>query len=305
MKSIKVKVPATTANLGPGFDCLGVALSIYNYIVIKEDESGGSGPNIDIKGEGAGSLEVDENNLVYRTMKKLYDDAGVQMPGFKIELINNIPLARGLGSSAACIAGALTAANHLLGNIFPTDVLLDYAVKIEGHPDNVVPAIIGGSVAACMEEGRVYHTRFTISKPVSFVAAVPDFYLSTQKARQVLPQKLDYSVAVFNVARTALLVSGLITGNFDILPVAARDRLHQPYRKTLIPGMEEVIHAAEKAGAYCGFLSGAGPTIISISHPDNTRVIGNAMRLAFRENNIDSRVIICRISEEGAKIINE
>jgi homoserine kinase len=302
MKSVRVKVPATTANLGPGFDCLGVALSIYNYIHVEQIGPGAKNLEISVKGQGEKSINRDENNLVYKSIKQVFDKAGRDIPNLKIELQNNIPLARGLGSSAACIAGAVTAANYLLGCPFSLDKLVDLAVEIEGHPDNVVPAILGGSVASCMDNGKAYYTRFPIPKPVNFIAAVPDFYLTTQKARQVLPEKLDYSDAVFNVGRTAILISSLIAGDFENLSIAVKDRLHQPYRSSLIPGMNQVIEEVEKAGAYCGYLSGAGPTIIGISHPDKAVQAGDAMSYAFLKNNIRSKIIITRISDEGAII---
>jgi len=257
---ISVKVPASTANLGPGFDCMGIALKLYNIIEVEECEKGlyiTSTPDDP-------SISKDENNLVYIAMKKVFDEIGWYPKGLRINLINEIPLTRGLGSSAACISGGIYAANLLSGGKLSEEEMIYLAANMEGHPDNSTPAMIGGLVIAVMDENKVHYMKFNIPQRLKFAVFIPDFVLSTEFARNILPKTINYKDAIFNVARTSLLASSLITGNYELLNIATQDKLHQPYRKDLIPNFDSIVALSLELGARGVFLSGAGPSIIAL-----------------------------------------
>lgn len=268
----KIKVPATSANMGPAFDTAGVALSLYNEVeVYTSDEKKFDGDfciesvnNIDVRIRAGQDVPTDERNLLYRTVKDFEKSTGKKVPPFYLKQTDEIPLARGLGSSAACISAGLAAANKLTGNSFSKDDLLDMAVRIEGHPDNVAPAIMGGFVVGAYDGKRLEYVRTDVSDELEFVLLIPDFSLSTKEARGVLPEKYSRSDAVFNISRTALLTAAMITGQFSSLGLAIEDKLHQDYRSALIPGMTEIMSGARKFGAYGAYLSGAGPTVAVI-----------------------------------------
>ncbi len=262
---VKIRVPATAANIGPGFDCLGVALNIYNHI---EAEEWDNGLHINISGEKCSDIPVDETNLVYRSMKKVFDRAGFSPKGIRLNQTNGIPVTRGLGSSAACIVGGMVAANALAGFPFDMDELMKMAVKEDGHPDNVVPAMIGGMTAACIEGDEVLYVRMQPPEAIKFAVIIPDVKLRTAKAREVIPRVIPLEDAVFNISRTAVLVSSFMTGKIENLMAATQDRLHQPYRKDLIPHWDAIYSFARELGAKGVFLSGAGPTIIALLDKD-------------------------------------
>lgn len=260
MEGVKVRVPATSANLGPGFDCLGLALNLYNKLEVHEDDK----LRIDVEGDGAELIPADASNLTYRAMKRVYESAGLDCPGFFIRQVNAIPLARGLGSSAAAIVGGLVAANALLDNALDKHELARIACSLEGHPDNVVPCLLGGLAASAMEDNEVFYARTLPHELFSFAAMVPVFALSTKKARQALPDSYPRADAVRNVGRAVLMYAALEQGRGDIMKAASSDRLHQPYRKALIPGWDDVNACAVDAGALAVYLSGAGPTVMAI-----------------------------------------
>lgn len=262
----RVKIPATTANLGPGFDTLGLALSIYNYITIEESDQ----PlTIEIKNsQGNSHIPVNENNLIYITMKSFYEETGLgNLPNIKITQEDYIPMTRGLGSSAACIVGGLIAANELSGLKLSKDDLAYMAAKIEGHPDNSTPAIMGGFVVGTLTSKELKYIKLEVKNldELSFAVMIPDFQLQTEEARDILPSYYSRNDAVFNVSRVALLVAALTTGDFDKLKIAMDDKLHQPYRKKIIDNMEDIFIKSKKLGAKAAFLSGAGPTLIAVS----------------------------------------
>ncbi len=259
---VRVRVPATSANLGPGFDCIGMAMNIYNVIEAEERNKGGL--DIEVTGEGIGSIPLDERNLVYVSMETVFDQVGYKHKGLNIKLNNGIPLTRGLGSSAACIAGGMAAANAIAGHPLSTKQLINMAARMDGHPDNVLPAIVGGLTVGCMHENEVFYARLDPPLNVKFAVLIPDFELETSKARKVLPTHIPVADAVFNIGRAALMVASIMTGQMGNLLVATDDRLHQPYRKVFIPGFDEIISACKKNGARGVFLSGAGPAVIAI-----------------------------------------
>ncbi|GFN34933.1 homoserine kinase [Tepidimicrobium xylanilyticum] len=260
---IRVKVPATSANIGPGFDALGIALNLHNSFSFEEIPEG-------LEIIGCDDRYKNKNNLVYTSMLKTLDKIGYKVKGIKITMDTNIPVSRGLGSSAACILGGVMGANGLAGSPLSKDEILNIATEMEGHPDNIAPALYGGMVVSVMEMGKVYFDKVNVVKGMKFVALIPDFTISTKKARSVLPTAVPYDHAVYNVGRVSILISALSNGRFDLLEYAVEDRLHQPYRGKLIPYFKDIIHVSKRLGAYGTYLSGAGPTIIGIIDNDNS-----------------------------------
>lgn len=261
---IRVKVPATSANIGPGFDSLGIALDIYNTYSVKEINSG-------LIIEGCEEIYSNEHNLTYVAMLKCFKKTGYQPKGIKIVIESDVPVSRGLGSSAACIIGGLVAANELSDKKLTQSELLDIATEMEGHPDNVAPALLGGMVVSVYEK-QVYYSKINIKEGLKFLALIPDFKLSTKKSRSILPKVIPHSDAVFNVGRVALMVSALHNGEFDLLKIAGEDKLHQHYRGALIDGYAEILKAGKDLGAKGVFLSGAGPTILVAIDEDDENI---------------------------------
>ncbi len=258
---IKVRVPATSANMGPGFDSLGVALELYNYITAEETDSG---LEIIIPDETGKFLPKTEKNLIYRCMKEVFHKVGYAPKGLRLTLENNIPVTRGLGSSSAGIVGGLYAANLLAGSPLSKKELLDMAVKIEGHADNVTPAMMGGFTVSVMQKERHSYVCHKLKDDLRFAALIPNFPLATKKARSILPRTVLHRDAAYNVGHSALLAASLITGDYSNIRTAIGDRLHQYYRKTLIPSMDELFNICYRHGALGVYLSGAGPTLIAI-----------------------------------------
>ncbi|MBI4531046.1 MAG: homoserine kinase [Candidatus Latescibacteria bacterium] len=297
---LRIRLPASTSNLGPGFDCLGLALRMYNWLTV--EETGESGLVIDVLGEGAGEIATDERNIVYRAMKRLFDEVGCPVPGLSMTLDNQIPITRGLGSSAAARVGGLIAANLLTGSHFSRERLIDIAAELEGHPDNVVPALVGGLTISVTEKSYISFLRLDPPENLSAVVVVPDFHLSTQTAREILPTEIPKSDAVQNVGRASLLVGAIVRGRFDLLRTAMEDRLHQPYRERLIPGMRAILDAALDAGALGTALSGAGPTLLALTAPEDGETIGGRMQSTWESYGIRSRVFVPGVDRGGAVI---
>lgn len=255
---IKIRIPATSANIGSGFDSLGLALNLYNYIYMEQIDG------IEIKSKDHTVIPTGENNLVYKTAKHLFEICGKPFTGLHIEQENNIPMTRGLGSSSACIVGGLFGANELMGNPLSQDELVNFAAVMEGHPDNSTPAILGGLVTAVIDEGKVYCVKQEITEKLRFFAFIPDFEMSTEMARAALPQTVAHKDGVFNLSRAALMSVSLYSGKFQNLRIAAQDRLHQPYRLGLIKDGDKVFQLAYDLGAYAAYISGAGSTLMAI-----------------------------------------
>ena len=302
VKSVKVRVPGTSANCGPGFDCLGVACTIYNEVelTLLEEER----LDIEITGDGAENIPVDERNIVWRSIQKLLERAGKaqEYKGAVIRMNNGVPLSRGLGSSATAIVGGLKAANECLGNPFTNRDLLQMATEIEGHPDNVAPAIFGGFTISIVRNGKPECFSLMPKLPVKLVVTVPDFFLPTKAARAVLPAEVPMKDAVFNIGRAAMLTAALCKGNKSFLRSVFDDALHQPYRAKLIPGMYDVFKAARAAGALGASMSGAGPCLIAFT-VENADAVGMAMRDAFARNNVKSEYHVFDIDGTGATVI--
>ncbi|KEI75787.1 serine kinase [Clostridium botulinum B2 128] len=252
---VEVRVPATSANIGPGFDCLGVAVNMYNKFFVEEIEEG-------LIFEGCADKFKNENNLIYVAMKKCFDKIGYKPTGLRIKIESDIPVSRGLGSSAACVVGGIVSANELAGGALNKKELLDLAVEVEGHPDNVNPAFCGGMTASISDNREVIYSKVKVSEGIKFCALIPDFTLSTEKARAVLPKSIDYKDGIFNVGRTALMISALNNGDFHLIKYACKDKLHQDYRAKLIENFYSIKEECEKLNSLGVFLSGAGPTIM-------------------------------------------
>lgn len=259
---LKVKVPATTANVGPGFDSLGMAISLYNEIQVEEIQEG---LEIEVDGINKDLIDLNENNLVYKSMMKTFEKIGKTPKGLRIKQYNEIPVSRGMGSSAASIVGGIVAANGLYGSPLSKEELLNLAVEIEGHPDNVAPALFGGLVVSNQEGDKTHYVKAPIHEDLNFLAGIPDFVLSTKESRNALPKTISFSDAVFNVGKSSLLVAALFSGELDKLKVALQDRLHQPYRMKLNPLLEKFFIKAEKSDVKNIFLSGAGPTVMMLT----------------------------------------
>lgn len=294
---IKIRIPATSANLGAGFDALGLALSFYNYVEMEESD------RVEISSADDIAVPTDESNLIYVSAKDLFEVCGKKLEGLKLRQTNNIPMARGLGSSSACIVAGLVGANTLLGNPLTTDDLVDLAAQIEGHPDNTAPALLGGIVTAVFDGRKVHWVKQEVFTKLKFVALIPDFELKTEKARACLPKEVSHKDAVYNLSRAALFSASLLTGKFENLRTAVHDKLHQPYRMELIPNCREVFDIAYTHGAYGVFISGAGPTIMAIADESNEFFEGK-MKFSLENAGLTGwQVREFHIDNEGTKLI--
>lgn len=296
--AVTVQVPATTANLGPGYDCLGLALGLHNEVTLTRADA----LSVQIEGEGAGSLARDASHLVLVAATAACAAVGHEPPPLALRQVNRIPLARGLGSSSAAIVGGIVGANELLGLGLTSRQMLDVASAVEGHPDNVAPALLGGLTVCCTTEDALFVERLEVAPGLSCVVAIPDFEVATHEARRVLPDIVPHADAVFNLCRAGLVVAALVSGHFARLGEGMRDRLHQPYRARLVPGMDEVIAAALDAGAHGAALSGSGPTVAAFVTGDEEEV-GDAMVNAFARAGITAVARALPLSAEGARII--
>lgn len=296
---VRVQVPATTANLGPGLDCLGMALELHNTVEMSVTSSG---LHIEIHGEGCPDIPRDEENLVYQAAQKVFSQVGFKYPGLRIKLQNNIPLAKGLGSSSAAIVGGMIAANIIAGNKLDTNEIINMASIMEGHPDNVSAAVLGGVVIAVPLDDEIKCIKINPPKQLKVALSIPDFPLYTRASREVLPQQVPINDATFNIGRTAVLISALYNEDINQFLLAMEDRLHQPYRAGLIPGMKKVFAAAKLAGAKGIALSGAGPSIIAYSDT-NLELVARVMRDTFIQNGITAKSMLLTISPVGARAL--
>ncbi|BCL38646.1 homoserine kinase [Nostoc sp. MS1] len=298
ISSVTVKVPGTTANLGPGFDCIGAALTIYNQFQFTHHDE--AGLIIEATGAEAERVQTDESNLVYQAFVKLYQYINQPVPGVKIEINLGVPLARGLGSSATAIVGGLVAANRLAGEPLSQAQVRDLAIAMEGHPDNVVPAFLGGCRLAATSDAGWEICDVPWHSDVIPVVAIPDFELSTSEARRVLPTEYSRADAIFNTAHLGLLLRGLQTGKGEWLKAALQDKLHQPYRQALIPGYDAVNAAVIASGAYGMVISGAGPTLLALADVSHAQAVEVAMASAWQDAGINAQVRSLALDTQGA-----
>ena len=261
---LEVIVPATSANIGPGYDCLGIALNLYNKFYFEEIDEG-------IIIENKEKEYLNEDNMVYQSMLYFFEKVkpSIIPKGIKIKIVDEIPICRGLGSSATCIVAGLMGANYLSKSNLNKEKILKLATEIEGHPDNVAPAIYGNMIVSFMENEKIYHDTIKVPKHLRFCALIPDFELSTEKARAVLPKTIDHKDGVFNVSRATLLVTAFMNNKLELLKVACKDRFHQEYRSTLIKDYNKIVNYSNKLNCLGTFLSGAGPTIMSLTYDDD------------------------------------
>lgn len=296
--SFTIRVPASSANLGTGFDCLGLALNLYNEVTVDlEDE-----PQITIRGEGEKTLPRDERNLIYQTMLHYFRLVDRPVPRFSVHMHNRIPLTGGLGSSSAALVAGLYAANEICGRLLSRQELLEEASRLEGHPDNVAPCILGGLVVSVIEDHQVISIPAPLPRSLRAVIFAPDFYMSTVKARAILPKKVPHRDATHNVSRVALLVAALYNERLDLLRTATQDRLHQSYRTKMFPEMFRFFESAVGAGALCAYLSGAGSAILALAEAEKDREpIAQAFLRTAREIGMGGRVFTVGICEDGAE----
>jgi homoserine kinase len=298
MNQVTITIPATSANLGPGFDCLGLALALYNTVTFTAVAT--PTLTITVTGLDADKVPTNETNLVYQSACSMFDRLGKRPSGLHIQQENNIPVGSGLGSSSTAVLGGLLAANALVdGHLSQADILA-IATATEGHPDNVAPALLGGLVLGVMNGNQVHIEQLPIA-PQQVVIVMPAFELLTQDARAALPSQISRQDAIFNASRLPLLIRALETAAYPSLSLAMQDRLHQPYRLPLIPGMAQAFAAATAAGAAGVALSGAGPSLIAFA-PDHHAEIVGAVTAVFHQHNLNARSWILPIDTAGTQI---
>src|ERR1700730_11013484 len=293
--TIDVRVPATSANLRPGFDVLGLALGLYNDIAYDEAER----VLITVDGEGAGRLDTGPDNVVARAIRMVYEAVGRRFAGAAIRCVNRIPPARGLGSSAAAWVGGLVAATAALGSPLDRDAILALACRAEGHPDNVAAALLGGLTVSCAEGQRVVAVSLPVPPDITWVVLVPEAQSSTREARALLPSTVSRADAVFNLQRMGLLLAALGTGRTDLLGLGMEDRLHQPQRLPLFAGRETLRGAARQAGALACALSGAAPSLLA-AVKGGPEPVGRAMEQALRHSGGAGRAFRLPVDTAGA-----
>ncbi|MHB1007263.1 MAG: homoserine kinase [Chloroflexota bacterium] len=301
MMRITARVPATVANLGPGFDCLGLAVGLYTDVTL---EVGTGRAGMEITGEGYEHLPTGRSNLVRRAIARYFDVVGGEPPPLWIHMHNRIPISGGLGGSAAAIVGGLVLANEMCGDKLSRAELLELATEIEGHPDNVGPALEGGMLVATMEEGKVVSIRVPVPPELRTVVFVPDFAMPTAEARRILPRTIHRQQAIFNIGRTAMLVAAMYSGRLDLLGVATQDQLHQPYRQQMFPAMPRFFAAAVGAGALGAYLCGAGSALMALTVANEQEVVA-AFRRTGEEEGISGRVGILDVCDRGAEIVRD
>jgi homoserine kinase len=294
---ICVRVPATSANLGPGYDAVGLALSLGMRISLDRAPA----PNVEVRGTGAGLIPGGPDHPAYRAARFVAELVGEYDAHFHLIQENAVPPARGLGGSAAALVGGAVAANDLLGRSMVAPDLLNLVCELDGHPDNAAPALLGGLVIGTLTPEGISAVRLE-PKGLKAAVAVPDFEVSTTAARRALPEKVSHKDASFNVGRAGLLLGALATGEYGLLRVAMQDRLHQPYRSHLVPGLEDVIEAALVNGAYGACLSGSGPTVLAFAPDEQVQKIASAMRAAFEERKVHAKAWALDVDLNGARV---
>lgn len=286
--SVSVRVPATSANLGAGFDCLGMALDLWGTITITPAERGGD--------------EEPMGHMALTAARALFERTGRAAPPLAARYVGQIPIARGLGASAVARVGGALAANIIAGDPLDGEELLALVSELEGHADNAAPALFGGFQVAVVDEGRVLHTAVPIPAGLSGVLLVPDLRMPTKESRRLLPDSLSRSDAVHNIGRAALFVAAMARGRFDLLDAATDDRLHQRPRSQLFPAMYDIFRAAREAGAHCAYLSGGGSAICALATA-NQREIADAMLEAAARRDMVAQTIITAPTTQGAEVV--
>jgi homoserine kinase len=294
---MKVRIPASSANLGPGFDALGLALAIY--LTCRFDRA--SQLSISVTGRDAGRISTGEDNLIWQTALAVAKDVGETLPPIALEIENDIPIGKGLGSSAAALTAGVVIADHLLGLHWKAHRILNEAAQIEGHPDNVAACVLGSIVAAAIDSGGVARAvRLELPASYGVAVVVPDFAVATAQARAVLPDCYSREDTLFNVQRSALLTAALATGTTTAFPTAFEDRLHQPYRYALVPGLEEMVRLRAPGLLGCA-LSGAGPSIL-VFYERGSEEVCDLVRQIFAAHGRQSETLRVQIAERGYEL---
>lgn len=306
---VSAQVPATIANLGCGFDCLGLALPIYNTVTVEETVLPGSGIEINIISEDdendTSNIPRDKSNIVYKAIELLYNYIGQSPNELKISIKTQIPVARGLGSSASVIVGGLYAANELLGRPADEAVLLSIATEIEGHPDNIAPAILGGVVLSDWEgDGSVVANKLPWPDDWVITICIPDYELSTEISRSVLPKEVSMKDAIYNLRHSAMFVQAVYEKNEELMKLSLKDKLHQPYRMKLVPGLSQIMNDLKHTEGVLGcVLAGAGPSVAIIQNGTKNDVIKEIVQNAWNNINVNAQIYTLPVLNEGAKII--
>jgi len=296
----KLRVPASSANLGPGFDALGLALSLYLECRFRESEQ----LEIRVAGRDAELIPTTAENLIWQTVETVARDLHLAAGPIELEIFNNIPLGKGLGSSAAALTAGVVIANHLLGLGWKPLRILDEAARIEGHPDNVAACVLGSIVASAIDSGGVARAvRIELPAKFGLAVVVPDFVLPTAEARAVLPSSYSKADTVFNVQRAALLIAALATGSQHAFPAALEDRLHQPYRAHLVPGLDKILKLRAPGLLGCA-LSGAGPSVL-VFYEKNCEQVVDLVRQVFALHGRQSEVLWTHVAERGFELTHE
>ncbi len=301
MAKVKVRVPATSANMGPGFDSLGLALTMYNTIEAEETESG---LLIEIKdAETKEFLPVNEKNLVYKAMKHLFDKAGYAPKGLRLVLESHVPVTRGLGSSSACIVGGLVCANELAGKPFSKREMMAMATQLEGHSDNVCAAFTGGFCVSVFQKDEVFYYAKDIQDDLKLLVLIPDYAVTTQKARNTLPGYYPKRDVSFNISHASLLVASMVSGNYENLLCAMDDRVHEPYRKMFIDGYTKIYNKLKAYGALGTYISGSGPTLVSVVEADDAAFFYEDICAYMEKTHPTWTVKLLDVDNEGVKVL--
>jgi homoserine kinase len=296
---VRVTVPASSTNFGPGFDVLGVALALHNVAELAESDR----VLVEIEGEGAASLPRDDRNVVVRGGRLVYEAAGRPFRGLALRQRNRIPPGRGLGSSASAWLAGILGANALLGNPLDPDAVMDLAVRQEGHPDNLGASLHGGVTVTCWDAETRAVVALPVPDAVEFAVLIPEFQASTEAARAALPASYPRPDAVFNVGRVALLVAAWTQGRWDLVGQAMGDRMHQPYRaRTMFPWLDGVLAAARRAGALGAALSGAGPSVLGVAPSGRGAIVAGALAEALAAAGHAGRGHVLRADDRGARV---
>ena len=297
MKRLRIRVPASTSNLGPGFDAIGMALKLYNSVSIRP---GRNGIKLRVRGEDGRPLALPEGNSLYASLDATCRELGI-CPAVRVSQRNDIPVQRGLGGSATAVLAGVAAALVMAGRAIIQQEVLVRALAFEGHPDNITPSLVGGLTTCLVDAGRIHWLRISVPEEIKAVVCVPDQPISTELARRALPSKVPHKDAAFNVGAASLLVAAIASGDFKKLGVAMRDRLHQQYRHHLLPGMEAICEAGVAAGAHGAALSGSGSSIIALA-TSNHEEIGHAMRVAAKQHGLRARSTVLEVDNTGMVI---
>ena len=294
MSWTSLRVPASSANLGPGFDALGLAIGIYLECRFRKADR----LCVTVEGRDAGVISTGDDNLIWQTALAVAADTRMTMPPIELHIHNEIPIGKGLGSSAAALTAGVVIADHMLDLRWKPLRILDEAARLEGHPDNVAACVLGSIVASAIDAGGVARTvRVELPKGFGIAVVVPDFVLPTSKARSVLPDCYPRADAIFNVQRAALLIAALATGTASAFPAALDDRFHQPYRAPLVPGLDDILKLRAPGLLGCA-LSGAGPSILVFYERGHEQVC-DLVRQVFALNGHDSEILCAPVAEQG------